>query len=162
MRWQAKPPMATRYSAGKISSELTVRIYLVGTGHTFFSQSHLLLVACISGLASIRVVACCVLCATDGMLDCETHAPLPDYYAGILWSKLMGTGVLAVTSSTEPDAARSVRAYAHCAANRTAAVTVLLINLQPRTATNVSLGQLVSGTTTHRTECAWRRANGVL
>jgi len=105
------------------------------------------------------VVVLCLWCAADGMLDCETHAPLPDYYAGILWSKLMGTGVLAVTSSMEPDAARYVRAYAHCAAKRTAAVTVLLINLQPRTATNVSLGQLGSGIT-HRTEYHLTGPNG--
>ena len=28
--------------------------------------------------------------ADYGMLDCATESPLPDYYAGILWSKLMG------------------------------------------------------------------------
>eukprot|EP01047_Picozoa_sp_COSAG01_P043007 COSAG01_NODE_3792_length_5691_cov_11.941166_7_plen_224_part_00 len=127
-----------------------------------FLLSHIFLRAAPSWLIPnnySRLSWCCVLCAADGMLDCKTHAPLPDYYAGILWSKLMGTGVLAVTSSTEPDAARSVRAYAHCTANRTAAVTVLLINLQPRTATNISLGQLGSSGT-HRTEWHLTGPNG--
>ena len=59
------------------------------------------------------------------MLDCATNDPLPDYFGGVLWSKLMGTGVVRVASSS------SVRAYAHCHATNPADLTVLLINLEP-------------------------------
>lgn len=61
---------------------------------------------------------------------------MPDYYGGILWSNLMGQSVLSVTSS-----ARSIRAYAHCTAAPTTpgSVTLLLLNLDPSTATAVSL-----------------------
>ena len=73
----------------------------------------------------------------------------------------MGTGVLSVTSSEQPEAARQVRAYAHCAATRTAAVTVLLFNLQPYTACNVSLGKLGNRSkSTHRTEWHLTGPNG--
>ena len=39
---------------------------------------------------------CSAFCRQDfigidcGLLDCATHTPLPDYYAGLLFSKLMG------------------------------------------------------------------------
>jgi heparanase 1 len=89
-----------------------------------------------------------------GMLDCAApHAPLPDYYGGLLWSKLMGRRVLGVSvASAAPAAAagQSVRAYAHCAANITGAVTVLLLNIQTTTAT-VNLGD-IGGSTQHRSE----------
>lgn len=53
-----------------------------------------------------------------GMLDCKTQAPLPDYYGGVLWSMLMGRSVMSVTGAA-PLAGRTIRAYAHCAANST-------------------------------------------
>jgi hypothetical protein len=56
------------------------------------------------------------------MLDCASDDPLPDYYAGVLWSKLMGTAVVSAASNS------SVRAYAHC---KEANLTVLLLNLEP-------------------------------
>ena len=59
------------------------------------------------------------------MLDCATNDPLPDYYSGVLWSKLMGTGVVRAASST------AVRAYAHCHPTSQADLTVLLLNLEP-------------------------------
>ena len=60
------------------------------------------------------------------MIDCVSYAPLPDYYSGILWSKLMGTNVLRASSS---DA--MLRAYAHCSADHGGATSVLLIHLDP-------------------------------
>lgn len=74
-----------------------------------------------------------------GMIDCSTYAPLPDYYSGILWSKLMGAKVLKATAS-DP----TLRAYAHCSAANASHITVLLINLEatmPRTITLDSLLQ---------------------
>eukprot|EP01047_Picozoa_sp_COSAG01_P021502 COSAG01_NODE_1249_length_11069_cov_22.388332_4_plen_249_part_00 len=71
-----------------------------------------------------------------GMIDCSTYQPLPDYYSGILWSRLMGTRVL-TASSSDP----TLRAYAHCGADHAPApvVTVLLINLDPTTHRVVTL-----------------------
>jgi hypothetical protein len=76
------------------------------------------------------------------MIDCATYAPLPDYYAGILWSKLMGTVVLKAASS-DP----TLRAYAHCSAGVKGSVTVLLINLDPAVQRTVTLDGLLSTTT---------------
>eukprot|EP00755_Sulcionema_specki_P016788 Sspe_Gene.62840::Locus_35575_Transcript_2_3_Confidence_0.400_Length_1766::g.62840::m.62840/K07964/HPSE; heparanase len=65
--------------------------------------------------------------ADYGLLDCATGTPLPDYYAGWVWTKTMGTRVLAPSSDS-----RNVRVYAHCANRRNyprGAVTVVLLNL---------------------------------
>jgi len=70
-----------------------------------------------------------------GMVDCATYDPLPDYYGGILWSKLMGTSVIATKSSD----ANTVRAYAHCSAKSDDNLTLLLLNLAS-TQVNVTLG----------------------
>ena len=67
-------------------------------------------------------------------VECRSYSPLPDYYSGILWSMLMGTEVLRASSSYP-----SLRAYAHCSAQQHGAVTVLLINLAPRSARTVTL-----------------------
>ena len=40
--------------------------------------------------------------------DCATYEPLP-YYGGVLWSRLMGTGV-----SYTPNPSTMIRAYGHC------------------------------------------------
>lgn len=74
-----------------------------------------------------------------GMIDCSTYTPLPDYYAGILWSATMGARVLAATTN---DTVGQVRVYAHCTATRRSklmpdlpatlpagAVTLLVLNL---------------------------------
>jgi heparanase 1 len=76
--------------------------------------------------------------ADYGLLAEPTLEPRPDYFATLLWRRLMGTRVLAATvAKTAP----AVRAYAHCAAAaapgaKPGAVTVLAINLDaslPRT-----------------------------
>jgi heparanase 1 len=68
-----------------------------------------------------------------GLLDCATYDPLPDYYGGVLWSRLMGTGVSRVSVS-DPSSignASTIRAYGHCHATSSADMTVLLLNLAP-------------------------------
>ena len=62
----------------------------------------------------------------SGLLDCSTQTPLPDYYLSKIWTKLMGSGVLGTVVLDGP---RTVRAYAHCAADDTRDVVVLLLNL---------------------------------
>ena len=60
-----------------------------------------------------------------GILDCQDQTPLPDFYASLLWSKTMGSQVLAADSSSP-----FLRAYAHCGtAAAEGSVTLLLINV---------------------------------
>jgi hypothetical protein len=44
-----------------------------------------------------------------GLLNTTTFEPNPDFYALLLWKKVMGTKVLNVTSSVS-----DLRVYAHC------------------------------------------------
>lgn len=61
-----------------------------------------------------------------GLLDDMTLDPRPDYWASVLWRRLMGRRVLEVTRS---DVSDLVRVYAHCSYQRPGAVTLLAINL---------------------------------
>jgi heparanase 1 len=64
--------------------------------------------------------------ADYGIIDDWDETPRPDYWASLLWRRLMGTTVLAVSS---PDP--TVRAYAHCHPDGGGDVTVLGLNLDP-------------------------------
>jgi hypothetical protein len=59
-----------------------------------------------------------------GLLDETTYSPRPDYWAALLWHKLMGTTVLDPGSSTSPN----LHLYAHCLRGRPGGVAVLAIN----------------------------------
>lgn len=62
-------------------------------------------------------------------LDEGTFAPRPNYWAGLLWRRLMGTGVLDA-GSTKP----GLHVYAHCMRGMPGGVTLLAINLQKTSA----------------------------
>jgi heparanase 1 len=47
-----------------------------------------------------------------GLIDCTTFNPLPDYYAGVLWGRTMGSKVLNVSSTNSSSG--GVHSYAHC------------------------------------------------
>ncbi|RZC16854.1 Heparanase-like protein 1 isoform C [Glycine soja] len=64
-----------------------------------------------------------------GLLNTTTFAPNPDYYSAVLWHRLMGKKVLAVSSDVSSP---FLRTYAHCTKDR-AGVTLLLINLSNQT-----------------------------
>ena len=65
------------------------------------------------------------LAASDyGLLDENTYAPRPNYWAALLWRRLMGTTVLDAGSSPVP----SLHLYAHCERNHAGGVTLLVIN----------------------------------
>ncbi len=73
----------------------------------------------------VQVVMHNTLDASDyGLLDENTLAPRPDYWAALLWRKLMGTTVL------NPGAfsAAGLHVYAHCLREKPGGVTVLVIN----------------------------------
>jgi len=72
-----------------------------------------------------------------GMLSEPDLEPRPDYWASVLWKRLMGRDVLPV----EVDAP-TLRAYAHCTPDDVAppgAYTLLAINLDPRRAVTLAL-----------------------
>jgi heparanase len=82
------------------------------------------------GLAARRgqaVVVRQTLAGSDyGLLDDATLEPRPDYFASLLWKRLMGPTVLDVSAAGDP----FLRLYAHCAAGSAeqGSVVVLAIN----------------------------------
>ena len=73
----------------------------------------------------VQVVAHNTLAASDyGLLDEKTFAPRPNYWAALLWRKLMGTTVLNPGKSPATD----LRLYAHCLRNVPGGVALLAIN----------------------------------
>lgn len=63
------------------------------------------------------------------LLDYVSYVPNPDYYSLLLWSRLMGSKVLATTLSVASD----LRTYAHCSKEGEGAITLLFINLSNTT-----------------------------
>ncbi|GAA0187459.1 hypothetical protein LIER_34747 [Lithospermum erythrorhizon] len=63
-----------------------------------------------------------------GLLNTTTFVPNPDFYSGLLWHRLMGTGVLA----TNFLGTNKMRVYAHCA-KQSQGITLLMINLEGNT-----------------------------
>jgi hypothetical protein len=73
----------------------------------------------------VHVIAHNTLAASDyGLLDENTFAPRPNYWAALLWRKLMGTTVL--KPNTSP--ARGLQLYAHCLREVPGGVALLAIN----------------------------------
>jgi heparanase 1 len=58
-----------------------------------------------------------------GLIDEETLDPRPDYWASVLWKRLMGTRVL----RSSHDGPATLRTYAHC--GLTAGITLVALNL---------------------------------
>jgi hypothetical protein len=65
-----------------------------------------------------------------GLLDENTYAPRPNYWAALLWRNLMGTTVL----DAGPSPSSNLHLYAHCLRNHPGGVALLAINAD-RTAT---------------------------
>jgi len=73
----------------------------------------------------VQVVMHNTLAASDyGLLDERTFAPRPDYWAALLWRRLMGTTVLDPDSSSAP----GLYLYAHCLRDQPGGVALLAIN----------------------------------
>jgi heparanase 1 len=84
--------------------------------------------------------------ADYGLLSEPSLDPRPDYFASLLWRRLMGARVLAATVKQPP----SLRVYAHCAAAnalhaRAGAVVVLAINLDAAQPAVIALDGLGEG-----------------
>jgi len=76
-----------------------------------------------------------------GMIDDVTLEPRPDYWASVLWRRLMGQRVLDVGRTEVDDL---VRVYAHCSYQRPGAVTVLAINLDAKNDVRIEIDGLSS------------------
>lgn len=76
--------------------------------------------------AGVQVVMHNTLAASDyGLLDDKTFRPRPNYWAALLWHRLMGTTVLDAGSAVAP----GLHVYAHCYPGLRGAVTLLALNL---------------------------------
>ena len=81
----------------------------------------------LGGLAQkgVAVVMHNTLAASDyGLIDQDTLAPRPNYWAAVLWKRTMGKTVLASPASPSPD----LRIYAHCLPEGGGGVGLVAIN----------------------------------
>ncbi|MGY3696669.1 hypothetical protein ACVIGA_006749 [Bradyrhizobium sp. USDA 3240] len=75
--------------------------------------------------AGVQVVMHNTLAASDyGLLDEQTHLPRPNYWAALLWRRLMGTTVL----DAGVDEPSGLHVYAHCARDVPDGIALLVIN----------------------------------
>ncbi len=73
----------------------------------------------------VQVIAHNTLASSDyGLLDENTLKPRPNYWAALLWRKLMGGTVL----DPDPSPATSLHLYAHCLRDHPGGVALLAIN----------------------------------
>jgi heparanase 1 len=70
-----------------------------------------------------------------GLLDDNTMMPRPNYWAAILWRKLMGTTVLEAGASPAP----ALKLYAHCLRGKPSGVAILAINTDRNASQSVEL-----------------------
>jgi hypothetical protein len=76
------------------------------------------------------------LAASDyGLLDENTYEPRPNYWAALLWRKLMGTTVL----EAGPASAPNLHVYAQCLRNHPGGVAVLIINADQNAAQSIEV-----------------------
>ena len=84
----------------------------------------------------IKVIMHNTLASSDyGLLDENTFSPRPNYWAALLWRRLMGTTVLDPQISPTPN----LYVYAHCLRNHSGGVALLVINADERQAHEVTL-----------------------
>ena len=84
----------------------------------------------------VKVIMHNTLTSSDyGLLDENTFAPRPNYWAALLWRRLMGTTVL------DPQIARApnVYVYAHCLQNHRDGPALLVINADRKQAHEITL-----------------------
>ena len=84
----------------------------------------------------VKVIMHNTLASSDyGLLDENTFAPRPNYWAALLWRRLMGTTVLDPQISPAPN----VYVYAHCLQNHPKGVALLVVNADQRRAYELTL-----------------------
>ena len=84
----------------------------------------------------VKVIMHNTLASSDyGMLDENTFAPRPNYWAALLWRRLMGATVLDPHTAPTPN----VYVYAHCLQNHPGGVALLVINADRQKANEITL-----------------------
>jgi heparanase len=84
----------------------------------------------------VKVIMHNTLASSDyGLLDENTFAPRPNYWAALLWRRLMGAIVLDPQISPAPN----VHVYAHCLQNDPGGVTLLVINADQQQVHEITL-----------------------
>jgi hypothetical protein len=84
----------------------------------------------------VKVIMHNTLASSDyGLLDENTFAPRPNYWAALLWRRLMGATVLDPHTTPAP----RVYVYAHCLQNHPGGVALLIINTDRRQANEITL-----------------------
>ena len=84
----------------------------------------------------VKVIMHNTLASSDyGLLDENTFAPRPNYWAALLWRRLMGTTVLDPQISPTPN----LYVYAHCLRNHPGGVALLVINADAQQVHEVTL-----------------------
>jgi heparanase 1 len=84
----------------------------------------------------VQVVAHNTLAASDyALLDEKTIEPRPDYWAALLWRRLMGTTVLDAGSAPEA----GLRVYADCLAGKPGGVALMVLNTDRSAAKRLSI-----------------------
>ena len=84
----------------------------------------------------VKVIMHNTLASSDyGLLDENTFSPRPNYWAALLWRRLMGTTVLDPQISPTPN----LYVYAHCLRSHSGGVALLVINADERQAHEVTL-----------------------
>lgn len=96
--------------------------------------------------AGVQVVMHNTLAASDyGLLDQGTFRPRPNYWAALLWHRLMGTIVLEANAVVAPD----LYLYAHCHPGMRGVVSVLAINASRHTGRTMMLSDPAEQYTLH-------------
>jgi heparanase len=73
----------------------------------------------------VQVIMHNTLAASDyALIDQDTLSPRPNYWAAVLWAKVMGTTVLAAPKSPAPE----LRLFAHCLKGQKGGVGLLALN----------------------------------
>jgi hypothetical protein len=84
----------------------------------------------------VKVIMHNTLASSDyGLLDENTFAPRPNYWAALLWRRLMGATVLDPRISPPPN----VYVYAHCLQNHPEGAALLVVNADPARAYEITL-----------------------
>src|SRR5580700_5849151 len=84
----------------------------------------------------VKVIMHNTLASSDyGLLDENTFAPRPNYWAALLWRRLMGTTVLDPQIASTPN----LYAYAYCLRNHSGGVALLVINADAQRVHEVTL-----------------------
>jgi heparanase len=84
----------------------------------------------------VKVIMHNTLAASDyGLLDEKTFAPRPNYWAALLWRRLMGTTVL----DPHMPKTENVYEFAHCLPDHSGGVALLIVNADPQRAFRVTL-----------------------